>query len=105
MRNRLQLVHKLDVLSHGTRIRVGLAATQVLAHVRLSGDVRLHMLGSVAGVVESLLAAIMVALVWLLPCVGTDVQLEVFQPRKFALTLGKIALVRSLPRVASKVGD
>ena len=44
---------KLDVLSHGARIGVCLVAARVLADVWLARDVRLHVLGSVAGVVES----------------------------------------------------
>ena len=105
MGNRLHLVHELDVFAHGAGVRVGLAAAQVLAHVRLPSDVRLHVLGPVAGVVEPLLAPVVVAFVRFLPRVGPNVQLEIFQPGELALALGEVALVRSLPRVAAQVGD
>ena len=101
----LQSVCVLDVLPHGARVRVALAAAGVPASIWLARDVCLLVFGTVARVVEPLGAADEVALVGLLPGVGPGVQLEVLQAREGPQARGHLTLVGLLPCVAAQVRD
>ena len=68
-------VCKFDVLSHRTWVCVAFTTAGDLAGIWLTSDVCLHVLCSVAGVVEALAAFIIVAYVWLLPGVGPHMEL------------------------------
>lgn len=75
----LKLVSKLDMFSHRAGVSVALATAGVPACIWLPCDVRFHVLCTIAGVVESLVAAVIVTYVWLLSCVCANVQLQVLQ--------------------------
>ena len=101
----LQLVCVLDVFSHRARIRVALSTAGILADVRLSRDVRLHVFRTVARVVELLCAALVVTLVGLFPRMRANVQLEILQAREGASARGIFTPVRFLSRVAAEMSD
>ena len=96
---------KLDVFPHGARIRVALVTPGDLAGIRLACDVSLHVLGTIAGVVETLIAVLIMTRVRLFPRVGPDVEFEVLQPRKRSIAALHVTLVWLLPRVTAQVRD
>ena len=100
-----QLVRVFDVFSHRAGIRVALTAARVLADVRLSCDVRLHVLCSVARVVELFRATFVVAFVGLFTSVRTYMQFEVLKPRKGASASWILAPVWLFSGVTTKVSD
>lgn len=99
------LVSVLDVLSHRAGVSIALSAAGVSADIRFPRDVRLHVLGTVARVVELFRAALVVALVRFLSGVGPDVQLEILETGERPRARGVLAPVRLLSRVAAKVSD
>lgn len=101
----LQLVSVLDVLSHRAGISVALTAAGILAHVWFSRNVRLHVLSTVARVVELFRAAFVVAFIRFLSRVRTDVQLEILESRKRASASRVFALVGLFTSVAPQVSD
>lgn len=101
----LQLVCVLDVFPHRAGIGVALPAAGVLADVRFSRDMRLHVLRTVTRVVELFRATFVVTLVGLFTGVGTYVQFEVLEPRKRASASRILAPVRLFSSVAAKVCD
>ena len=64
---------KLDVFPHGAGVRVALVTPGDLAGVRLARDVSLHVLGTVASVVETLVAVLIMTRVRFFPRVRPDV--------------------------------
>ena len=75
-------VSKLNVFPHRTRVRVALVAARHLTGIRLACDVCLHVLGTVTGVVESLIAVFIVTGIWLFPCMCPNMKLQIFESRK-----------------------
>lgn len=98
-------VGKLDVFPHGAGVCVALGAAGDFAGVRFASDVRLHVLGPVTGVVETLVAVLIVACVRLLPGMRPHMQLEVLQTGKRTGAPLHVALVRFLTGVAAEMGD
>ncbi len=101
----LESVCVLDVLPHGAWVRVALPTPGIPAGVRLTRDVRLLVLGTIACVVEFLCAAWKVALVRFFPRVCPGVQLQVLQAREAPQARHYLALVGLLSGVAAEVSD
>ena len=92
-----------DVLPHGAGVCVALVAPRVLASIRLAGDVSLHVLGAIAGVVKFLGAPLVVALVGFFARVRSGVKLQVLQAGKGAPTGGDFTAIRLFSGVTSQV--
>lgn len=101
----LHLVCKLNMLPHGAWVGVAPPTSWMLAGIRFASDVRLHVLGSVACVVEPLATGLIVTDIGLLPRVRANVQLEILKPGEAAIASGDVAFVRLLSRVASQVSN
>ena len=98
-------VGKLDVFPHRAGVGVALCASGDFAGVRFTRDVGLHVFCTVAGVIESLVAVLVVAGIRLLSCVGPNMELEVLQAREGATAVLDITLVGFLTRVTAEVRD